>query len=215
MTRKLIAVLLSTLLALSFVICLAEPASELDPPPSQAAPSMTESPSRQDEAGDGHTPTDEPDADLTVDSPSSHADDFFAGLSQAWGGLLGMASDAGQAVSEWADESGVTEWAEGAKNDITAWANESGITEWAEDASKSVSDWFRDSGVTEWAEGTAADLQAFVEENGPAVEAWLAQAGEDVKQAWNTLVNAEEHTEEELQEAYETVVQSAVEDGQQ
>ena len=55
--------------------------------------------------------------------------------------------------------------------------------------------------AVEWAEGTAADLQAFIDENGPAVDAWLAQAGEEVKQAWNTLVNAEQHTAEEIQKA--------------
>ena len=31
----------------------------------------------------------------------SHADDFLGGLSKAWDGLLGMASDAGKAVSDW------------------------------------------------------------------------------------------------------------------
>lgn len=137
---------------------------------------------------------------------TSHADDFLSGISQAWDGLLGMASDAGQAVSDWANESGVTEWMEGASRDISAWADDSGLTEWANAAAQEVSDWFRSSGITEWAEGASADLRAFIEENGPAVEAWLDQAGDDVKSAWDTLVNAEQHTEAEVRDAYETVV---------
>ena len=58
---------------------------------------------------------------------SSHSDDFFAGLSPAWDGLLGLAKDAGQNVWEWANESGVTEWIEGARDDIIAWTDESGL----------------------------------------------------------------------------------------
>ena len=133
------------------------------------------------------------------DAETSHTGDFLAGLSQAWDGLLGMASDAGQAVSDWADKSGVTEWMEGASRDISAWANT---------ASKDISDWFQSSGITEWAEGASADLNAFIEENGPEVEAWLNQAGDDIRSAWDTLVNADQHTDAEVQNAYETVVEA-------
>lgn len=139
---------------------------------------------------------------------SSHTDDFFAGLTQTWGALVGMAEDAGQAVSDWADQSGVTQWAEDAAQGVTTWLQDSGVTEWAEGAVNDISAWFQSSGITEWTEGAARDIQAFIDENGPAVEAWLAQAGEDVKQAWNTLVNADQHTEEEVKEAYETVVEA-------
>ena len=45
------------------------------------------------------------------------------------------------------------------------------------------------------------------------MEAWLAQAGEDVVQAWNTLVNAEEHSQEEVQEALEIVTESLDSEG--
>lgn len=137
---------------------------------------------------------------------ASHTDDFLSGLSQAWDGFLGMASDAGQAVSDWANESGVTEWMEGASRDISAWADDSGLTEWANTASKDISDWFQSTGITEWAEGAPADLKAFIEENGPEVEAWLNRAGEDVRNAWETLMNAEKHTDAEVADAYETVV---------
>ena len=99
----------------------------------------------------------------------SHADDFLGGLSKAWDGLLGMASDAGKAVSDWANETGVTEWAENAARDVTNWANE--------------------SGVTEWAEGAADDIQTFARDNGPAIGAWFSQAGENIGKALDSLVN--------------------------
>ena len=139
---------------------------------------------------------------------TSHTDEFLSGLSLAWNGFLGMASDAGKAVSDWADASGVTEWMEGASRDISSWANDSGLTDWANTASKDISDWFQSSGITEWAEGASADLKAFIEENGPEVEAWLNQAGDDIRSAWNTLVNADQHTDAEVQAAYETVVEA-------
>lgn len=139
---------------------------------------------------------------------SSHADDFLAGLSQAWGALEGMVSDAGQAVSDWADESGVAAWTQDAVQNVSTWLDDSGVSAWAEGAAKDVSDWFESSGITEWTQGAARDVQAFIDQNGPAVEAWLNQAGEDVNRAWNTLVNADQHTEEEVKEAYEAVIES-------
>lgn len=138
----------------------------------------------------------------------SPADEFFGGLAQAWDGLRGMAAEAGEAVSDWANETGVADWAEGAAEDVSAWLNDTGITGWAEGAARDIADWFEQSGITEWTESAAQDIQAFIDENGPAVEAWLAQAGEDVQAAWNTLVHPDEHTEEEVKEAYETVVES-------
>lgn len=128
---------------------------------------------------------------------TSPADDFVSGLSQAWGALTTMANDAGKSVSE---------WAQGAASDISAWADQAGLTEWAQGAAKDIDAWFRSSGISEWAEGAAKDLQAFVDENGPAVEAWLNQAGEEVRQAWDTLVNAGQHTREEIEAARDVVV---------
>lgn len=134
----------------------------------------------------------------------SHLDDFLSGVSQSFSALQGMASDAGQAVTDWANDSGVAEWAEGAARDIYAWASDSGLVEWAQGALDDITAWADDNGLTD----LAHEVQAFIEDNGPAVEAWLAQAGEDVRQAWDTLVNADEHTQQELQDAYDTVVES-------
>ena len=111
----------------------------------------------------------------------SHADDFLGGLSKAWDGLLGMASDAGKAVSDWANETGVTEWAENAARDVTNWANE--------------------SGVTEWAEGAADDIQTFARDNGPAIGAWFSQAGENIGKALDSLVNPNGNRAKEAPEA--------------
>ena len=113
----------------------------------------------------------------------SHADDFLGGLSKAWDGLLGMASDAGKAVSDWANETGVTEWAENAARDVTNWANE--------------------SGVTEWAEGAADDIQTFARDNGPAIGAWFSQAGENIGKALDSLVNPNGNRAKEAPEAAE------------
>lgn len=138
----------------------------------------------------------------------SSAQRFLSNLSDTWDSFLDMADDAGQSVSQWADESGVTGWVEGTVNDVAAWADESGLTGWAQDALDDISAWADDIGFTEWAQQVSAEAQALIEENRPAVEAWLAQAGEDVQQAWNTLLNAQEHSEEEVQQALETVMES-------
>ncbi|MBQ3270959.1 MAG: hypothetical protein IJH09_13690 [Clostridia bacterium] len=131
----------------------------------------------------------------------SHADDFLGGLSKAWDGLLGMASDAGKAVSDWANETGVTEWAENAAQDVTNWANESGVTEWAENAARDVTNWANESGVTEWAEGAADDIQTFARDNGPAIGAWFSQAGENIGKALDSLVNPNGNQAKEAPEA--------------
>ena len=128
---------------------------------------------------------------------SSHADDFFSGVSQAWDGLLGMAEDAGKAASDWVNESGVVEWVEGATNDITAWA---------QGALSDITTWADESGVTEWTQTIESNVRSFIDENGPEVQAWLAGAGEEVRNAWNTLIHADEHDKEEVEAALETVV---------
>ena len=136
------------------------------------------------------------------------ADRFVAGLSQAWDAFLDMAEEAGSDVSQWAQEPGVTEWVEGKAGDIAAWAQENGLTDWAQDTLSGLSEWFDASGIAEWATGTSQEIQAFIEENRPAIEAWLAEAGQEVRSAWDTLVNADQHTEQEIEAAYETVTES-------
>ncbi len=144
---------------------------------------------------------------------TSHAEDFVNNLSKTWDSFLGMAADAGQAASEWVEDSGITEWAQGAADDIAAWADDAGLTEWAQGALEDVTAWYGESGIGEWAEGAAAQLRAFIDENGPAVEAWLTQAGEDVKSAWDTLTDPDGHTAQEIKKAYETVVEALGEAG--
>ena len=80
----------------------------------------------------------------------SHADEFLSGLSQAWDGLRGMTEDAGESVSAWAEESGVTAWADTALSDMQSWAE--------------------DSGLTEWAENVSAETRKLIEKNFPAFE---------------------------------------------
>ena len=139
---------------------------------------------------------------------ASSAERFLSNLSETWDSFLDMAEDAGKGAAEWAEASGVAEWAEGAANGIAAWAKESGLTDWAEGALNEVTGWVQSSGIAEWATETSEDVRAFFEENRPAVEAWLAAAGEEVRHAWNTLMNADQHTSEEVCSAYETVVGS-------
>lgn len=139
--------------------------------------------------------------------PSS-TDRFLSSLSETWGAFLDMAGDAGKGVSKWADESGVTEWVDGAVGDISAWAKENGLTDWVSLTLDNLSAWFEESGITEWASGTTQEIQAYIDENLPAIDAWLAEAGQEVRQAWDTLMNAGEHSQEEIEDAYETVTES-------
>ena len=44
----------------------------------------------------------------------SSADQFLSGLSDAWNGLVGMVSDAGNSISQWAEDSGIAPWIRGA-----------------------------------------------------------------------------------------------------
>lgn len=136
---------------------------------------------------------------------ATHADDFFSGLSQAWNGLVGMAEDAGQAASDWANESGVAAWIEDARSDIAAWADDSGLTAWVQGALSDIAAWSDDSGFTDWTQYISSNVEAFVYENGPEIQKWLENASDEVKNAWYTLVNATEHSQEELLAALKTV----------
>ncbi len=138
----------------------------------------------------------------------SSTDQFLSGLSDAWNGLVGMVGDAGDSVSQWAEDSGVAPWLRGAADDISKWASENGLTDWANGALNEVTNWFNESGIAEWTAGASRDIQAFIDENGPAVEAWLNEAGQEVRRAWDTLVSPGQHTQEEVREAYETVTES-------
>lgn len=145
---------------------------------------------------------------------SSAAGEFLDNLSKTWDSFLHMAEDAGQSVSDWAAESGVTEWAEGAVNDISAWAEGVGLTQWAQDALTEINGWVEESGLGAWTQETAAELQAFIEENRPAIEAWLRQTSQEVARAWDTLVNPEGHTKAEVEQAYQTVTYALAEAGE-
>lgn len=138
----------------------------------------------------------------------SSADRFLSSLSDTWDSFLDMAGDAGKGALKWAEEKGVTAWVEEAAGDISAWARENGLTDWATDALGRLSDWFDESGIAEWATDTSREIQAYIEENRPAIEAWLAEAGQEVRDAWDTLVHADRHTEEEVEEARDTVADS-------
>lgn len=136
---------------------------------------------------------------------SSPVDDFFAGLSQARDGLIGMAGDAAQSVTQWADESGVSKWLGSTVDSVSAWAKESGVTEWAQSALNDAAVWADSTGMTQWAQDIEAQMKTMMEENGPAVEAWLKEAGEEVNRAWKVLSNADQHTVKEVREALQTL----------
>ena len=138
----------------------------------------------------------------------SAGEEFLENLSKTWGSFLKMGEEASQNVSKWADENGVTAWAEGIGKDIAAWADENGITAWAENATKELNTLFEESGIAAWTEETRKAMDAYIQENGPAIEAWLQTAGDEVASAWDTLVNADKHTEKEVEAAYETVTES-------
>ena len=135
-------------------------------------------------------------------------DRFLNDFSEAWNSFLDMANDAGKGIDRWAEESGITQWAEGAANDVSKWAQENGITDWANDTLGELTKWYDESGIAEWTAEASQNVQKLIEENGPAVEAWLAQAGQEVRKAWDTLLYPDRHSDEELRDAYETVTEA-------
>ncbi len=130
---------------------------------------------------------------------ASSTDRFLSSLSETWDSFLGMAEDAGK---------GVSRWAEGALEDLSDWYGESGVAEWAQGALADLNSWYELSVVGQWTRDAAEDIRSFVEENRPAVEAWLEGAGEEVRRAWDTLTHPQARTREEVDQAYETVVKS-------
>lgn len=144
---------------------------------------------------------------VSLAEPSS-ADRFLSSLSDTWDAFLDMTEDAGKGVVQWAEDSGVAEWAEGAVNDVSAWFRENGLTDWARDTLDSLKTWFDESGIAEWAEGTSEEIQAFIEKNRPVIEAWLTEAGQEVRKAWDVLIHADRHTKEEVEAARGIVEES-------
>ena len=136
------------------------------------------------------------------------ANRFLSNLSETWDSFLDMAEDAGKEAYSWAEESGIVDWVEDKAGDIAGWARENGLTDWAEDTLEDIISWFDESGISDWAEGTSQEIQDFIMENRPAIESWLSKAGEEVQHAWDVLVNADQHTQSELEEAYDVVTDS-------
>ncbi len=139
---------------------------------------------------------------------ASPAETFLNDLSKTWDSFLVMAEDAGEEVFEWVEDAGVADWARDTAGDIAAWAEDSGLIDWARGTLDDFSAWLDETDIPGRAAEASRELQAFIEKNRPAIEAWLADAGEEVARAWDTLVNAGEHTEAELKEALETVTES-------
>lgn len=139
---------------------------------------------------------------------ASSADDFFANLGKTWDSFVAMTDEAANSVSAWADESGVTAWFDEAGRNLSDWFGGSGLGEWAGQALGGLQTWANDTGLAQWAENVAAETEKLVEQNRPAVESWLNQAGEDVKRAWDTLVNAGQHSQAEVEAALETVTEA-------
>ena len=81
----------------------------------------------------------------------------------------------------------------------------SGLAEWAQDTLTELSALADAYGISEWAEKTGESMQAFIDENGPAIEAWLQYASQEVTDAWKTLVNPSAYSEAEVKQAYQTV----------
>ena len=143
----------------------------------------------------------------------SSTDRFLSSLSDTWDSFLDMADDAGKGVSRWAEDAGVTDFTRDTVDGITAWAQDSGLTEWTRGAVSDISAWLEDSGIAQWTDEAAGEIRRMYEENRPEVEAWLNQAGEEVRRAWDALLYPEDHTAEELEAARETVV-DALEEAQ-
>ena len=145
---------------------------------------------------------------------ASAADDFFTNLSKTWDSFLLMTEEAGQSVSNWAEESGLRVWTEDAISDVSAWLEGSGLTEWAGHALSEINGWIEESGIRDWTDQTAEALKTFIDENRPAVEAWLQQVGQEVEDAWNTLAYPDGHTSAEIEQALQTVTDALGEAGE-
>lgn len=138
------------------------------------------------------------EAPSPTEVPSSAADEFLTNLTATWNSLVKLGEETVDNVANWVNND-LANWV---KNDLPAWAD---------NAAKSIQSWIGDA--DKWTQEAAAKLQTFVEQNGPAVEAWLNQASADVQKAWETLNNPNAHTGEEVQQAYDTVMDTLQEVG--
>jgi len=139
---------------------------------------------------------------------TSSTDELLDNLSKTWNSFVKVAGEKGRDISEWAEKSGVKQWAEGAIDDVNAWIEGSGLSDWAQDTLSELTSWADAYGISEWAGQARDSLQAFIDENGPAIEAWLQQASQEVTDAWNTLVNASAYSDAEVEQAYQTVTEA-------
>ena len=137
----------------------------------------------------------------------SSVDDLLENFGKTLDSAVEVAKEAADSVGKWANESGVTAWFEEAGKSIAEWSKDSGLNALIDD----VQAWVEDNDVTQWSKDMGDKLSKFVEENRPAVEAWLQQAGDEVKAAWDTLINAREHTKEEVKKAAEQIERSLAE----
>lgn len=144
----------------------------------------------------------------TALAETSSTDELLDNLSKTWNSLVKVAEESGKSISEWTEKSGVKEWAEGAISDVNAWIVGSGLAEWAQDTLSELNAWADAYGISEWAEKAGESMQAFIDENGPAIEAWLQQASQEVTDAWNTLVNSSAYSDAEVKKAYQTVTEA-------
>lgn len=139
---------------------------------------------------------------------NSPADDFLENLSKTWDSFLVMTEDAGKGISEWAQDSGLNDFANETIGGITEWAKESGLMDWAEEKSKEITAAMDEMGVSEWIRENSGTIRAYADEYSAVIEAWLGVAGEEVANAWNTLVNANQHSDAEVEQAYDVVADS-------
>lgn len=141
----------------------------------------------------------------TALAETTSTDELLDNLSKTWNSLVKVAEENGKNVSEWVEKSGVKEWAEGAIGDVNAWIEGGGLSDWAQETLSELSAWADAYGFSEWAEQAGDSLQAFIDANGPAIEAWLQHASQEVTDAWNTLVNSGAYSDAEVKKAYQTV----------
>lgn len=139
---------------------------------------------------------------------SSPTDDFLDNLSKTWDSFLVMTEDAGKGISAWAQDSGLNDLANQTIGDITEWAKDSGLMDWAEEKTKEITAAIDEIGISEWIRENSEAIQSYADEYRPVVEAWLSVAGEEVANAWNTLMNACQHSDAEIEQAYDVVADS-------